>query len=742
MIHAFQVPRCASSVVRCVSRCVVKSFLLIVLLLPASAGLQAQLSMDKPHEDYSVGLAGAYSSLSHVANFQKIPGYPNCCPHFESGKGNGVNLNVFAEQRLLSWCSAQLRLGYETLGGTLNALEQDSNTTITTSTGVEQARIEHYIWAHISNLHVEPMLLVQTIPGVWLSASLPVCYSTKTAFDQQEQLAADQDGVFTTGLRTRNVYMGEQIPHAMSLYFMARIGLRIEFAANRSKTVLVAPEVYYARVLPRVSSDIDWHINAVQAGISLRYNPVVPPLIRYDTLMHRDTVIEKSYDITSIQLDLRSDSTAEQEMESGYNTITRLTEHWEHYVQTLPEKRPYFLEASMKLKASDVDGEAKDIVTVKIEEVVGTSIQPLLPYVFFDEGSDSIPQRYNQLSAEQCEDFGINNLRKLDALELYRQVLNIIGRRLSDHPTASITITGCNEDMGPEKSNIDLSRKRAERVKNYFTSVWHINESRLKVKAQNLPNVASSAKSQDGIDENRRVEISSNDPEIMKNVVMLDTVLRAQHVSSLHFYPTVRSSAGVASWAVRSVLNDSVFVAMQGNTMPESHLQWDINKDLSRGPRDLNDIRIRFTVHDKLDSQRVVTQTFPVEMQTRQDREKVNDKYVDKYSLILYDFGSYTHTAAHLAMIKYIKEHSNPKSTFVISGHTDRSGSAEYNMMLSTKRAEYTAKALNLPLSTAKGYGKEQELYDNSFPEGRMYNRTVNIVVETPVEQLAGEAKP
>jgi outer membrane protein OmpA-like peptidoglycan-associated protein len=85
-------------------------------------------------------------------------------------------------------------------------------------------------------------------------------------------------------------------------------------------------------------------------------------------------------------------------------------------------------------------------------------------------------------------------------------------------------------------------------------------------------------------------------------------------------------------------------------------------------------------------------------------------------------------------MLKYIREHSKPTSTFVISGHADRSGGADYNMLLSTKRAEYTAKALNLPATTAKGYGKEQELYDNNLPEGRMYNRTVNIVVETPVE--------
>ncbi len=703
-----------------------------IVAVIASSLLRAQ--SEKPHVPYSFGVSALYSQLSHNTNFQKIPGYPNCCPHFESGTGSGVNLGLFVEYRLTNSVSAAIRGGFESMGGTMTAREQDSLTTITTSTGVEQARIDHRITAHITNLHLEPQVLYTFGQGIWLQASLPICSSLRTQFDQIEQLAPDQSGIFNTGLRTRNAFDAQEIPKAMSLYLMARVGVRMDVPLNKKKTLIASPELNYTWLLPRVSQDVEWRIHALQAGVSLRYNPTEPPIMRYDTIIHRDTTIEKSYDITSVLIELKHDSVAVQEIESGYNTITELTEIWQDYVKTLPEKRPYYLDAAMKLKASDSDGEEKDIVTVKVEEVVGSSIQPLLPYVFFEENSDSIPQRYNLLSADETPSFAINNLRKSSALDIYRQVLNIIGRRMQENPKAVLTFTGCNQDLGLEKSNTALSKARAERVRDYFEKTWAIDASRLKVKAQNLPPVPSSAKSQDGIDENRRVEMTSSDPEILRNVILLDTALRAQHVSSLHFYPTVKSSVGVKDWSVRSVLNDSVFVAMKGNGMPDAHLQWDINKDLSRAPRDLRDIRIQFDVHDKLDTGRRISQTFPVEMLMRQDREKINDKYVDKYSLILYEFGTYTHTASHLSMLKYIREHSTPSSTFIISGHTDRSGSAEYNMALSTKRAEFTAKALNLPSSTAKGYGKEQELYDNNFPEGRMYNRTVNIVVETPVE--------
>jgi len=34
---------------------------------------------------------------------------------------------------------------------------------------------------------------------------------------------------------------------------------------------------------------------------------------------------------------------------------------------------------------------------------------------------------------------------------------------------------------------------------------------------------------------------------------------------------------------------------------------------------------------------------------------------------------------------------------------------------------------------TSHGFGKTAPLYDNAVPEGRYYNRTVQVLVETPI---------
>ena len=46
-----------------------------------------------------------------------------------------------------------------------------------------------------------------------------------------------------------------------------------------------------------------------------------------------------------------------------------------------------------------------------------------------------------------------------------------------------------------------------------------------------------------------------------------------------------------------------------------------------------------------------------------------------------------------------------------------------------------TARALGIAGASVAGIGEQDPLYDNALPEGRFYNRTVDIVVETPVEE-------
>jgi outer membrane protein OmpA-like peptidoglycan-associated protein len=75
-----------------------------------------------------------------------------------------------------------------------------------------------------------------------------------------------------------------------------------------------------------------------------------------------------------------------------------------------------------------------------------------------------------------------------------------------------------------------------------------------------------------------------------------------------------------------------------------------------------------------------------------------------------------------------------PKTAILIQGHTDSTGSEEYNMKLSERRAQAVFNHLALrevgpDRMAAIGYGEGYPVADNSTPEGRELNRRVSILV-------------
>jgi outer membrane protein OmpA-like peptidoglycan-associated protein len=80
----------------------------------------------------------------------------------------------------------------------------------------------------------------------------------------------------------------------------------------------------------------------------------------------------------------------------------------------------------------------------------------------------------------------------------------------------------------------------------------------------------------------------------------------------------------------------------------------------------------------------------------------------------------------------FLKKH--PKRRVLIEGFTDITGSDEYNLTLSQKRADAVKeKLIDLGIDTgritSKGYGKKYPVADNDTPEGRQQNRRVEVVI-------------
>lgn len=75
-----------------------------------------------------------------------------------------------------------------------------------------------------------------------------------------------------------------------------------------------------------------------------------------------------------------------------------------------------------------------------------------------------------------------------------------------------------------------------------------------------------------------------------------------------------------------------------------------------------------------------------------------------------------------------------PQTNITINGHTDSTGTEDYNQKLSERRADVVKNALagmgvNPSRMTAIGYGKSRPVADNSTEAGRLMNRRVEILI-------------
>ena len=163
---------------------------------------------------------------------------------------------------------------------------------------------------------------------------------------------------------------------------------------------------------------------------------------------------------------------------------------------------------------------SRDLGTVYLVEYKGKqSVEShLLNAVFFDENSSTLRPAYrtypDHKSSLDFDETGFTN-----AMDTYHNVLNIVGARMHMYPKATLTLTGCNADFGEEKGNKALSQKRAEAVKTYLTTVWRVDPARITIEARDLPAKPSAGGIAAGREENRRVEIASSNPGVLKPVL-------------------------------------------------------------------------------------------------------------------------------------------------------------------------------------------------------------------------------
>jgi len=384
--------------------------------------------------------------------------------------------------------------------------------------------------------------------------------------------------------------------------------------------------------------------------------------------------------------------------------------------------------------------EPKTVLTRQVSETL-----PLRNSIFFDEGSTEIPNRYVMLTKDQASGFKEESLQKEQSsamlgrsarqLNVYHNILNILGDRLRSNPGTSISLSGASLN-GPKEGKVF-----AELIKQYLVTIFGINSSRITTQGRTKPLIPSEQPG--GTKElvllragDRRVdvEIESTSPELLTEVgggMMKPVQFMTTQIDPLDshviFY-VAGAQEVLKSWSLditdyRGTIQHYGPFTRDQESMPGKTILGDLpegNYNVSMLGETKNGVSVRkeATIH----------------LLRQNDMTEKGFRYS-----ILFDFDKANAIASYEKFLTgTVLPSISAGSTVIIHGHTDIIGEADHNLKLSQDRAQQTQQILERALSNAgtknvkfetMGYGEDlnHAPFENGLPEERFYNRTVII---------------
>ncbi len=396
-------------------------------------------------------------------------------------------------------------------------------------------------------------------------------------------------------------------------------------------------------------------------------------------------------------------------------------------------------QAHVDVVASDLDGTEQHVARLEVRQITARTAYPMLNYIFFDSASSTIAARYKQyLSYEDASRSfkGSIERRGERIADLYLETLNILGERLHRFPTATVRFIGSVANVGGEEGRSDIALGRAQAIKNYLNTVWNIELNRMSVAAVLTPNKPSPNTISQGREENRRVEIITNDNRITDPlyVTNIEHTANPPHITIMQSYSDgvmerYHVSIKIAGKEVSGFDGDSTNAPLNN--------YWTVTEEALSPQTD--SLQIELTATDTSGQQAFARSAIKLE-QLRVNQEE--EQRVDRFSLILFGFDESSlgdRNERTIGFVTDILKKIKPKQLNVI-GYTDELGDEAHNNELSSKRANEAALQLSKEIQkrgielpggiVVGGKGSHERLYDNRLPVGRFLSRTVLITIE------------
>jgi len=639
----------------------------------------------------SIGVKGGYLHVMNTSTISIIPGSTDCGT-FRNGTSPGLFAGLTGEYALLGdVLEATGAIVYSLRPATLVEPSNDNFEVLdpSTNTYVPLQR-EHTFTSSLGYIVVELGLRSRPLADIpiYIRASFDAGNAiVDGTYTQTERIVAPESVLFPNDRKTRSTGSGEIVGLGTAYGIGGFVGGVLPLGANLE----LCPEVGYRLGLNSLISTYSWKQSMISGGIQIRYRfggdeaeprpvPPPPPVVRDTSPPPIVTMTPQPLPVPPV-------------------VITS--------VSTTP---------------------------LEIRETVVTQTYPLLPYVFFDSASSVLPAKY--VADESPEGFSEVLLPK-KTLPIYYRMFDIIGKRMTDNPSAVLTVTGTTDGREEARQRDELARRRAEAVVDRIMQRWNLPRSRFVIRTVDRPTFPTSDRYAEGIEENRRVELSSASSALLAPVVHTRFKEYVPVVTEHTFSVKTENPALANQWNM-IVSREGQELDRQGaNGAPPESVKFTLTQTLTEKIGPLLAARDRLRADLKVvtaDSTADASTSFPV-------IKTVSNYEVSRLSLIVFDFDQAGITEQNRQMMnRVVAASATPQSTATIRGSTDRLGELRHNMELSTARAKSVesylkATAPKLNITEVVGTGPSELPYDNTLPEGRFYCRTVSLTITTPLRE-------
>ncbi|MFP4543528.1 MAG: OmpA family protein [Candidatus Kapaibacterium sp.] len=665
-------------------------------------------AQESTNPEYSFSADFNYSVLDNKVFFSTVPGIPNCCPGFTSGEGNRLGFTLNAKKFFTENLYFGPGLG---LGLSNTKFASRESTFVYYKGQIVNGNFEHTVEID------QTQAFIQFGGGVLISgfdfyAGIGSNFNLNSTLYQQEEIVEPANaGTFIdefgqdTGSRTRNEFEGN-FEYINDYFVSLNLILAYEMKLNNRGSLKLRPAVSYGLSLNKVSDLINWDMASYSLGLGLSFSTYKKPPELIELLpeftIPENSLSGRNHNKFPVRefipetgtLDIVKTEIFGPEFEFVYDTLT-----------TEIESRKV-----VKINKADTTDISSNTTLSLIPEsrIMAGRINsrvafPILSYVFFNGNETAVPPRY---------------FRQSGAFSYLQNYYGIFGYVASKALSADTEIN-LKALYGIEGIDKETALARLDTIKGILSGIYNVPADNIYTETERI-HQAPSEISLNYTEEHNRVEITLEDSEFLAPISFERdefTFFRDE----IRFKLNQDNSLKYNRWTFELNYEGVKIHESSGSFPAPSNIVW-LTRDLPYY-KDSASIEYKLLLKSQSGEEFIYTNSAPVYFKNIQS--EATD--FEKYYIILFDYDSAELSSYNLNLINKIKESTSPQDKILIRGFTDKTGDPEYNLHLSKIRAQAVARQLGRGDVEIIGMGSRIELYDNQYPEGRFYSRTVEI---------------